>query len=100
MSVRSRILEWPTSTCGGLDATDYIAHLERQFAVAIDPAEAESLRTLGNLARLLSQKLTTAGRPAADDAVWDAVRRITSEEFGVREDELKPGVRFVEDLNC
>jgi hypothetical protein len=95
----SRILAW-LAKGEGLDATDYIAHLERHFGVTIDPAEAKSPCTLGDLGRLISQKLTTLGRPAADDAVWESVRRITSEEFGVREDELKPTLRFVEDLNC
>jgi hypothetical protein len=84
----------------GLDLSSYIAELESYFAVSIAPHLSPDLCTLGDMATLIAQKATAAGRPIAQEAVWPEVRRITSEEFGVRENELQPSTRFVEDLCC
>lgn len=90
----------------GIDATEYIRHLEREFDVRFTPDEVERLHTLGDMAALIARKLTDAGGSPgravwpAVRAVWPAVRRITADEMGVAESELHEGVRFVEDLCC
>ena len=84
----------------GLDVSDYIVHLERHFCIWIAPAEVEAVQTLGDMTDLISRKLAEAGATIADEAVWVAVRRISSEELGVDASELHRGIRFVEDLCC
>ena len=84
----------------GLDLTDYVAQLEREFGIDIGPEDTRSLQTLGDLTALVAGKVTATGRPAPDGATWQAVRRITARQFGVAADELSAGTRFVEDLNC
>jgi hypothetical protein len=38
--------------------------------------------------------------PLDDEEIWNTVRSITSEEFGIAPSELHPGIRYVEDLLC
>jgi hypothetical protein len=100
MAVERRIFAWVSQLWASetLDATEYFARLEREFGVTIGPDETPALCTLGDLSALVSRKLAAAGRPLPEDAVWRAVRWITSQELGVREGDLRPDTRFVEDL--
>jgi hypothetical protein len=84
----------------GLDPTEYVEHLEREFEIVITPQAVEVLQTLGDLCQLVATQRAAQERPLGDDRIWQEVRRITSEEFGVDPSELHRGIRYVEDLNC
>jgi hypothetical protein len=61
---------------------------------------AGTLGTLGDLSGYVARERRQQGRPLSDEEVWQAVRRVTSEEFGVDAGELHPGIRYAEDLLC
>ena len=84
----------------GLDVSDYVTHLERRFAVTLGSDDIEPVHMLGEMADLIGGKMREGGRTSSDDEVWTDVRRITSEEWGIDERELHPGMRYVEDLCC
>jgi len=84
----------------GIDVTDYVRSLEREFAIAFTVSEVASVHTLGDMAALIGHRLAEAGRPSRADAIWPVVRRITAYEMGIAEAELHEGIRFVEDLCC
>jgi hypothetical protein len=85
---------------GGLDTTAYVALVEREFEIVIRDDAAGPLATLGDLCGYVWRQCHEQGRPLREDEVWQSIRRLTSKEFGVKADELHPGLRFVEDLNC
>ena len=89
-----QFLSWPD----GLDPSEYIEHLEKEFHVHLGDGELASVRTLGDMEALLARTLTVAGDGPGGDMIWPILRRITSTEFGIDESELHQGVRFVEDL--
>lgn len=84
----------------GLDVTGYVASMERHFCVQLSPAEVELTYTLGELTDLIARTIREAGRAGANDDVWPDRRRITAHEFGIDANELNPGIRYAEDLNC
>src|SRR5688572_3248746 len=102
MSIARRLIRWFTSQLDaeGLDTTEYVEHVEREFAIRIPNEAAESLATLGDLCAYVAAERRQQGRTLPDEEIWDNVRRITSHEFGVDAGELHPGIRYVEDLNC
>ena len=84
----------------GLDVTEYVAAIERQFAVKLAPADIESTNTLRDMTHLVVRKLREGDRADTTDDVWPDLRRITSEQFGVDACKLNPDIRYREDLNC
>lgn len=84
----------------GLDLSDYIEHIERDLRVTVSDENASQVRTLGDLCRVVSQQRHANGDPLSDEEIWNAVRSITSDELGVRADELHPNLRYIEDLGC
>lgn len=84
----------------GLDLSDYIKHIERDLQVTLSDENSSHIRTLGDLCRVVSQLRRANGNPLSDEEIWNAVRSITSDELGIRADELHPNMRYVEDLNC
>lgn len=102
MAIVHRFIRWLASAldADGLDTTEYVEHVEREFDVRIPPEAAETLATLGNLCDYVARERNRQGRPLPEGEIWDAVRRITSYEFGVDPRELHPGIRYVEDLLC
>ena len=93
-----RLIRWVLSRMDaeGLDPTEYIEHVGRAFGIVIPVEAAEGFKTLRDLCDYVARWR----RELSDGEIWEAVRRITSEEFGVRQNELHPGIRYVEDLNC
>lgn len=84
----------------GLDTSPYVERLSHEFTVAFHPDELSRLRTLQALTDLIARSCTQNGIPMDQQDIWNRVRRITSEEFGVDQQELHPDIRFKEDLNC
>lgn len=102
MAIVRRFIHWLTSGLGadGLDTTDYVEHIEREFGIVIRDDAVGTLGTLGDLCGYVVAQRREQQRPLAEEEVWKAVREITSEEFGVDASELHRGIRYVEDLNC
>lgn len=102
MEIARRLIRWLSSALdvGGLDTADYVEHVEREFGIVIRDEAVGTLATLGDLCAYVSRERQVQGRPLPDEEVWDAVRRVTSYEFGVNAGELHRGIRYVEDLDC
>lgn len=98
----ARFIRWLSSALDvdGLDTTEYVEHIEREFGIVIPDEAAGKLKTLGDLCEYVSRQRQQQGRPISSDAVWNGVQRITSYEFGVDAGELHPAIRYVEDLSC
>jgi hypothetical protein len=84
----------------GLDTTAYIERIEHEFSIRIDDENTAQLKTLGDLCEYIARQRAAQERALTGDAIWAAVRRITSDEFGVAETELHRQIRFVKDLKC
>ena len=68
--------------------------------VRIPDHDAAHLKTLGQLSEYVASQYKLQGQKLSDNHIWIAIRRITSDEFGVAENELHKDIRFVEDLMC
>jgi len=107
MAIAARIFRWLSSVADGLfqdwdglDTTDYVERIEREFQITVQDTDAARLQTLGDLCSFVFEQRRALGCPLEDEMIWHAVRRITSEEMGVHIDELHRGTRYVEDLLC
>jgi hypothetical protein len=107
MAIAARIFRWLSSVADGLfpdwdglDSTAFVEHIEHEFQINVQDEDAARLQTLGELCSFVLVQRRAQGRPLEDEMVWQAVRRITSEEMGVHIDELHRGTRYVEDLLC
>jgi hypothetical protein len=104
MAIGRRFLRWLSTVADrfedGIDTTDYIRRIELELQITIKDADAERLKTLGDLCSFVSNQRRDQGRPLDGDRIWQSVRQITSEELGVNARELHPGIRYVEDLCC
>jgi acyl carrier protein len=102
MTIARRFIRWLSSALDvdGLDTTEYVEHIEREFGIVIRDEAVGTLATLGDLCVYVSRQRQEQARPLSGEEVWDTVRRITAYEFGVDAGELHPGIRYVEDLNC
>ena len=85
---------------GGLDTTEYVERIEREYGIVIGDDAVGKLATLGDVCGYVCHQRGEQGRSLREEEVWHGVRRITAYEFGVDAGELHPGVRYVEDLNC
>ena len=67
----------------GLDTSEYVERLEREFEIILPDENAADLKTLGDLCHFISDQRTRAGRPLSEDDIWNRVRIITSVELGI-----------------
>jgi hypothetical protein len=102
MTLPRRLIRWLASlgTADGLDTTEYIERVEREFAIPIPAEAAESFATLNDLCNYVAANRRQHGRPLDSEEIWNTVRTITSEGFGIDPSELHPRIRYVEDLLC
>ena len=102
MAIARRFIRWLSSALDaeGLDVTEYVERIECEFEIVVPAEAAEGFATLGDLCGYAAGERQRQGLPLSHDEIWDAVRRITSEEFGVVADELRRDTRYVEDLCC
>ena len=97
----------------GLDTVELVMEIEHEFEIDLPDAEAEKIRTVGMLAEFVWERVRDqipsapfppapihAPRAASYEAVLEKVRRIVSNQFGARLDDIQPHTRFVEDLNA
>ena len=73
----------------GLDGVMVVMETEKRFNIAITDQEAEVLRVVEDLHRLVMAK--TASASPDPTAVWQVVQDIVVEELGVPRDRVKPG---------
>jgi hypothetical protein len=102
MAIARRFIHWLSSALDvdGLDTTDYVERVERELGIVIGDEAVGMLATLGDLCTYVSAQRREKGQPLSEEEIWQTVRGITSDEFGVDASELHPGIRYVEDLNC
>jgi hypothetical protein len=81
----------------GIDTTDYVLRLEREFDITLPP-EAESLKTLGDLRDLIVRLLSHREQRSNPNQIWERLRRVSAYDLGVDESELHPHTRLKEDL--
>ena len=84
----------------GLDTTPFLERVEREFNIRIPDEDATRINMLGQLCEYVVCKVNEERGNGVDDWIWVVIRRMTSDEFGVAENELHKDIRFVEDLMC
>jgi len=84
----------------GLDTVEYVRLIEDKFGIEIPDAGAIGIKTLGQLCDYIAAKLKMRGAEPNAEHIWSTVREISGEWFGVDVGELKPEIRFIEDLGC
>ena len=84
----------------GVDSIPYLIRIEDEFAIQIPDKDAEQIKTLDELCQYIAITRQQSGRAMDDKLIWETVRAITADEFGVDENELHLGIRYVEDLGC
>ena len=73
----------------GLDGVMVVMATEKRFNITITDQEAEALRVVEDLHRLVMRK--TAALSPDPTTVWRTVQDIVAEETGVPRDHIKPG---------
>jgi hypothetical protein len=84
----------------GLDTSNYVTRIECEFNLKVADEAGAKFAALGDLCAYISRQRHAQGFPLADAEIWKLVRRITSEEFGIKEGELQPETRYIDDLGC
>jgi acyl carrier protein len=111
----------------GLDAIEIVLRTEEVFAVELPDSECAKVNTVGDLYRLVLEKLklpylpsksienpdkqTPAGfnrarsqfpslKPWNTQDVWITLKAIIQDQLQVHEDEIHENARFVRDLGC
>jgi acyl carrier protein len=90
----------------GLDIVELVMEIERTFAIDIPDADAERLRTVGDMYEYLRARVEPeawAPQPPdadpTDDPLWIDLLDVIETETGVERERLVPGASFVEDLD-
>lgn len=97
-----RLIDWVRSALAGegLDTTEYVRHIEREFGIVVGDDAAGRLATLGDLCAYVVAQRREQQRVISEEDVWKGVREITAWEFGINAGELHRGIRYVEDPSC
>ncbi len=75
----------------GLDSVELVMAVEEQFAIEIADADAEKVRTPGDLIALVLAKVqTTDWSVCLSRRAFYAIRRVLMKEFGVKRAEIAP----------
>jgi acyl carrier protein len=82
----------------GLDSVELVIRVEKEFAIEIPDADAPALTTVGHLHAYVVEALRHQGRIESADSVYDQLRDIICHQLGVKEAEVVPSARFVDDL--
>ena len=86
----------------GMDQVELVMEIEDTFGVRVPEEEAQLMSTVGDVTEWLVAEL----RADAPHGKWTRAQvqqqlyRIISSQLGVREEQLHPGARFVEDLGA
>lgn len=84
----------------GLDSVELIMEVEDEFGIKIDNGEAGGIRTVGDMLRIVREKVGhREDSKVGDEALWDSLRAIIAEELRIPVEEMELESRFVEDLN-
>lgn len=86
----------------GLETVELILSVEEEFGLSIPNTEAAKLATVGALSsyirlQLEEQHLRTLSEAEAA-AIWERLKQIVVEQFGVRPELVTPSAFIVDDL--
>lgn len=82
----------------GLDTVELVLTYEDEFGILIPDADAERMRTVGDVSSFIASKVDPALWPK--ERVEVRVREITANQLGLKLDQVQLSHRFVEDLDC
>lgn len=83
----------------GLDAVELVMAIEDEFTIDIPDAEAERMKTVGELYYYVRKTVHLKTlRPPSDEELWQRVRNVVVEQLGVKDHQVTREARFIEDL--
>jgi acyl carrier protein len=77
---------------------ELVLEVEDAFALRIPDAEAQKIRTVGDLVGFVRARASNQPKSLTDEEIAQKVRQIISTQLGVPMHQLTDGTRFVEDL--
>ena len=90
----------------GLDIVELVMEIEQFFAIDIPDADAERLRTVGEMYEYLRARVEPDVWPPPppntdpmDDPLWTDLLDVIEKETGVERERLVPGASFIDDLD-
>lgn len=107
----------------GLDIVELIMRTEEVFSIDLPDAECEKVHTVGDLYRLVLDKLTLPYTPSIEiespslgvarplhkarqlvpwttPDVWQTLKFLIHEELGINADRITEAAAFIDDLGC
>lgn len=82
----------------GLDTVELVLATEKHFDIEIPDRVAETLETVSSLHNFVVAELERTGRPRDAAVVFNELRQLICENFGVVPEQVVPEARFVQDL--
>jgi acyl carrier protein len=80
----------------GLDSVELVLEVEKAFKITIPDKEATQIRSVGELYDSILAK--TADRNADPERIWEELKIIFVERFGIAPEEIKKEAWIVRDL--
>lgn len=85
----------------GLDTVELVMAIEDEFAIEIPNAEAERIRTVGDISDYVAQAVRLKMRPVpVDEEIWLRTRKVVIEQLGVKPERVTRTTRIIEDLGA
>jgi acyl carrier protein len=82
----------------GLDSVEIVMEAERLFNVELPDALVERVYTFGEFVDCVEKACRAKGYTLGGNEIETSLRRAVSEQLGVREEDILPESRLVQDL--
>jgi acyl carrier protein len=82
----------------GMDTVELAMDIEDLFDIEISDASAGAIHTVGDLQAFVLSALAHKGTPQNPDDVFERIKRLLIDSFGVPEKRINPEARIVDDL--
>ena len=82
----------------GLDTVELVMDVEEKFDIEISDRDASKIETVGQLYDTVLAKLTEKHASVDREQVWEQLRMIFVDEFGLRTAQVVPEARITKDL--
>jgi acyl carrier protein len=89
-----------------LESVELLMAIERHFQVSIPDQDSELMMTAGDIHRYLCTAVTKlepslegpSARQWSEEELWDSVRALLAEHFGISPEKITPTTHLIQDL--
>lgn len=83
----------------GLDTVELVLAIEEEFGIELANDELAECYTVGQLGNIIRKKLLASQKQFDAFDTWQRMTRIIAEHRSIPADNLKPEMKFVDDLH-